>query len=171
MRYPSNSALAVGVAGLVLAVDQITKAWAVRNLELGPCTPESCIDLIGSLRFHRVDNPGAAFSLGQDLPLGPVLTVVGVVMSVVLIRLAGRSPHKSFATLTGTIAGGALGNVTDRITRANDGLLDGHVVDFIDLQWWPVFNVADIAIVCGIGAIALFGTKLYPSDNPAADGE
>jgi len=51
--------------------------------------------------------------------------------------------------LFGAIAGGAIGNVIDRIFRAKDGFMSGGVIDFIDFQWWPIFNVADIAVVCG----------------------
>jgi signal peptidase II len=54
---------------------------------------------------------------------------------------------------TGCIIGGAIGNVLDRVFRGN-GFMDGAVVDFIDLRWWPVFNVADIGIVCGAIAVA-----------------
>ncbi len=159
--------MAAGVAAVVVALDQLTKEWAIGRLATGPCSPETCIDVVGTLRFHRVDNPGAAFSIGQNLPLGPVLTLIGLAMSVVLVFLAGRNRRLGFSVVAGMITGGALGNVADRIARTDGGFGNGHVVDFIDLQWWPVFNVADMAIVVGIGIIALFGRHLYPTNEPA----
>jgi signal peptidase II len=63
----------------------------------------------------------------------------------------------------GLVAGGALGNLIDRAFRAGDGFLGGGVVDFIDLQWWPVFNLADAAIV--LGALLLFGTQWRQVDE------
>lgn len=63
------------------------------------------------------------------------------------------SRHPLGATSVGLIAGGAVGNLIDRAFRGDDGFLQGAVVDFIDLQWWPVFNIADAAIV--VGAVLL----------------
>jgi signal peptidase II len=62
--------------------------------------------------------------------------------------------------LFGAIAGGAIGNLLDRLLRADDGFMSGGVVDFIDFQWWPIFNVADMAVVCGaIGLMLLSLTE------------
>lgn len=191
MTTPFRAAVALraaAVGALVVALDQLTKAWVVRRLEPVPCStdPDVCIDLIGSLRFHFVENPGVAFSIGDDWSLGPVLTIVGLVLAAVLVVVAGRTEGRILPLVMGAVAGGAVGNVVDRITRAEDGFGTGTVVDFIDLQWYPVFNVADIAIVCGIAVVVLAGmrtpaeeAKAVPdggaagdsTDDPSVDGE
>ncbi len=173
MSRPSQTVIAIGSAAVVIVADQASKAWAQSRLALGPCDPEAnnCIELIGSLRLHLVENPGMAFSLGQNWPLGPVLTIVGVIMAVVLVRMSANVADWRFAVVAGGIAGGALGNVIDRITRSTNGWFDGHVVDFIDLQWWPVFNVADMAIVGGIATLVLFGSTLYRKPEVGAVAE
>ncbi len=59
----------------------------------------------------------------------------------------------------GIILGGALGNLTDRAFRSGDGFLGGRVVDMVDLQWWPVFNLADSALWVGVGVLLLASRK------------
>ncbi len=147
--------LALAVALVTIGVDRATKVWAERRLVAGPCQPggRECIDLVGSLRFHLIYNPGAAFSKG--LGLGPLFGVVAAVMAVILLRLAATTRDRVRVVLFGLIAGGAVGNLIDRVVRAESGFLSGSVVDFIDLQWWPVFNVADAAVVCGVIAFVV----------------
>ena len=117
-------------------------------------------------------NDGAAFSRGGGF--GPLLGVLALVMAAVLLALSTRRTDRFGIVLFGAVAGGALGNLIDRIYRAEDGPLSGSVVDFIDLQWWPVFNVADSAIVVGvIGIIAhafpgrriVAGSRLPPAGH------
>jgi signal peptidase II len=135
------------VTGLgVLVADQVTKSWAVSALDDG-----RIIDLIGSLRFRLVHNTGAAFSQGEGL--GPVFAVLVVAVIVVLIRFGARLPDPSARVAVGAVIGGAVGNLADRLVRSGDGVFGGAVVDFVDLQWWPVFNVADMAVVVGGAAI------------------
>lgn len=119
------------------------------------------IDLVGSLRFHLVENAGSAFSLNRGL--GPVLALVAAVVVVVLVRM-GRvySDHRHLVAL-GLLAGGAAGNLVDRLVRGGHGFGRGHVVDFVDLQWWPVFNAADVAIT--FGAIGLLLLSLRGDDG------
>jgi signal peptidase II len=81
----------------------------------------------------------------------------------VLLRSGRYATRPSMAVAIGMVSGGALGNLIDRAFREGDGLLGGGVVDFIDLQWWPVFNVADAAIV--VGALLLFGTQWRDGDE------
>ena len=134
--------LVLAVISAVVSLDQITKWWALEALGSA-----RVIELVWTLRLRLVFNTGAAF--GRFENLGPLLGVAaGVVVIGLLIspRLAeGRT--ESFAV--GCIAGGALGNLSDRLFRSETGLLGGAVIDFIDVQWWPVWNVADMAIVTG----------------------
>ncbi|MCP4222872.1 MAG: signal peptidase II [Actinomycetia bacterium] len=143
-------------AVLVIVIDQATKVWADNRLTAGPCLPggDECIDLVLGLRFHLVHNQGAAFSTGPQL--GPVFGLVALLMSVVLFNLARKRNDALGQVLLGLIAGGAIGNLIDRIVRAGDGLLSGAVIDFIDVRWWPVFNVADSAVVVGVIALIVY---------------
>jgi signal peptidase II len=147
--------LALTVAAVTVAADRLTKVWAEARLVAGPCRPggDECIELIGSLRLHLVYNTGAAFSTGTRL--GPLFGAAAVVMTVVLLRLAAAAQDRTRSLFFGLIAGGAVGNLIDRVVRAEDGLLSGGVVDFVDLQWWPVFNLADAAVVTGVIAFVL----------------
>lgn len=165
--------LAAAVAVTVAIVDQITKRWAVERLTAGPCAPDTdaCIDLFWTLRLHLHFNPGAAFSTGAGL--GPLFGVLAFAMVMVLFNLARSRDGLLGPILLGSIAGGAIGNLTDRVLRAEDGLLSGSVVDFIDIQWWPIFNVADAAVVVGvIGYIAY--SLLWPDEaalDPASEAQ
>jgi signal peptidase II len=147
-----STAITIGVAALVIAVDQLTKAWAVNALDDG-----HDIDVIWTLRFHLTFNGGMAFSQGRGL--GPVIGVVALIVVVVLLASLRRHNHSTIAAVAvGLVVGGAAGNILDRLFRSGDGFLTGEVIDFIDLQWWPIFNVADSAVV--IGAILLLVTSL-----------
>lgn len=137
----------------VVGLDQSTKWWAVDRLVEGRCTPETCIDVIGSLRFHLHYNFGASFSTGTGF--GRWFGVLAIIMSAFLIGAALRADSVRTAVLFGCIAGGAIGNLADRMFRAENGILSGGVVDFVDLQWWPIFNVADAAIVVGVFLLML----------------
>jgi signal peptidase II len=131
-----------------VALDQITKHWAVSSLNDG-----RIIDVLGSLRFNLSFNRGMAFSQGTGL--GPFIGVLGIL--VVLYLLIGmRKSSVSGAVFVGLVAGGAAGNIVDRLFRG-EAWLRGAVVDFIDLQWWPVFNIADAAICIG-GALLVFAS-------------
>ena len=126
-----------GAAALVL--DQLTKWWALSVLD------DRSIDLVWTLRLHLVHNSGAAFGQGQGL--GPLLTVLIVVVVVFLVRYASRTGDHITRCIVGAIVGAAMSNLADRVCRADDGPVSGAVVDFVDLQWWPVFNLADAVIV------------------------
>ncbi|MEO6988954.1 MAG: signal peptidase II [Aquihabitans sp.] len=135
------------VGGLVLVADQLTKHWALNRLSDG-----QMIDVVGSLRFNLLKNTGAAFSLGSGSGMGPWISVVAIGV-VVMLALGQTSRFTLGAAAAGMIAGGAIGNLLDRALRGDDGFLHGAVIDFIDLQWWPVFNVADAGVV--VGAVLL----------------
>ena len=143
VRRRGISRLLAGAAAAVVAVDQLTKWWAVETLD------DRTIDLVWTLRLNLTLNEGAAFGLGGS-GLGPVIGVLAVVVVVALVRAGRLEANRTVHVSLGLVAGGALGNLVDRAFRAGDGFMGGAVVDFIDLQWWPIFNVADMALVCGV---------------------
>lgn len=143
----------LAIAAIVLLIDQLTKHWAVNALADG-----HVIDVVGSLRFNLAFNRGMAFSQGDGL--GPIIGIVALVVVVVLLVSIGRSTSRWYPIAVGLIIGGALGNITDRLLRG-EGWLRGGVVDFIDVQWWPIFNVADIGVTVG-GALLLLTTLREP---------
>lgn len=145
---------ALAVISSIVLVDQLTKAWAVNRLTRESCSvPDACIDIVGSLRFRLSFNPGAAFS--SFTGGGPVLGVIAFFMTFYLIYLSVTSADAVLRWLFPVVGGGAVGNLWDRVFRAEDGFLSGKVVDFIDLQFWPIFNVADVAIVGGVILLAI----------------
>ncbi|MEM9565090.1 MAG: signal peptidase II [Actinomycetota bacterium] len=157
------------MAVAVVAVDQLTKWWALEALAPGSCAqPGACIDLILGARFNLVFNNGAAFARGTGF--GPLLGVVAFFMAGVLLYLATKRPDRFGQILFGAVAGGAVGNLIDRIFRADDGPLSGAVVDFIDLGWWPVFNIADSAIVVGVVGIIAHAFIVGEPEAPGAEG-
>lgn len=126
----------------MIAADQLTKVWALAALDEGP------INLIGdTLRFRLTRNPGAAFSsfAGGGTAIAVIAIIAAVAIALYLPKVEERVDRLALAL----IMGGALGNVADRIFRG-DGFLDGAVIDFIDLSFWPTFNVADSAISVGV---------------------
>jgi signal peptidase II len=90
-----------------------------------------------------------------------------VFVVVVLLRYASHATSRLALVGIGLVVGGAVGNLLDRILRAGDGFLQGGVVDFIDAQWWPIFNIADIGVVVG-AVLLVIGTWLTPDavDSP-----
>lgn len=149
---------AVAIGWVVL--DQLTKAWAD---SLGGRR----IDVIWTLRFQLTINKGASFSLGNGF--GAWIGVIALVVVGFLVWQGRSVGTRLGAIALGMIVGGALGNVIDRAFRGDGGFFSGGVIDFIDLQWWPVFNVADIGVVCG--AILLVFTMLRAPDGGGATEE
>ncbi|MCA1821463.1 MAG: signal peptidase II [Pseudonocardiaceae bacterium] len=148
-----RTGLLAAAAGVTLVLDVLSKIILVATLEGHP--PVKLLD--GALYLVVFRNSGAAFSLGTGLTWVLSLIAVGVV--VVIIRLASRLRSTGWALGLGLVLGGALGNLVDRLLRA-PGPLRGHVVDFVSLlapdgSVWPVFNLADSAIVCG-GLLLVF---------------
>ena len=128
----------IAAGGLLL--DQLTKIVAVRWLD--PTDPP--VLLGGLLTLRLIRNPGAAFSLGENLTILFALLAVAVV-TFVLLRLAPKINHPGWAAALGLLVAGVSGNLMDRIFRA-PGFLRGHVVDFFQLPRFAIFNVADICI-------------------------
>jgi signal peptidase II len=141
----------VGTAATLFVADQLTKAWVVANVPVG-----ARIDVIGDLaQLWHVHNTGAAFSIlpGATWLFVPV-TVVAIGMVVYFHRvLIDRGPW--IQVILGAILAGALGNLTDRLRL-------GYVIDFVSLGIrdvrFPTFNVADSAVVLGIGALVIYLT-------------
>ena len=150
---PRRLGLVATIAAVVLVVDQLTKNWAVSSL---PGRPP--VEVIGSLRFNLAYNTGAAFSFGAGKGLGPWIGLVAMVV-VLGLALGMTSRFAVGAVAAGLVAGGALGNLADRAFRGDTGLLSGAVIDFIDLQWWPVFNVADAGVVVGALLLVVAGLR------------
>jgi signal peptidase II len=154
------------VAGAVLALDQVTKAAVVAHLAEGEQR-----HLVGSvLQLHLTRNAGAAFSTATGMTW--VLTVVAVAVVVVVLRVASRLHRRIWAVTLGLLLGGALGNLSDRLFRA-PGVARGHVVDFLELPHWPIFNVADSAIVTAgalVVLLTLLGIGLDAAPDEDSDG-
>jgi signal peptidase II len=133
-------------AGMTYLADRLTKLWAERSLAGRP--PVTVIP--GVLQLNYTTNSGGAFGLGQSAPW--VFAAATIVVAAAIVASSFRLRNALAAVSLGLILGGAFGNLTDRAVRG-DGLLSGRVVDFIDFYVWPVFNLADSAIV--IGALLL----------------
>jgi len=158
----NRRALAVLTALIVVITDQITKIWAVAALEGDPLT---LVD--GFLRFAIARNPGASFSTFTGA--GQIIAVIAVGVIVVVVALVDRAQHTVDVIGLGLVMGGAAGNLTDRIFRG-DGFLDGAVVDFIDFDFFPSFNVADTAINVGVGLLLLGTFVIHRHEAGPGDG-
>jgi len=145
--------LVIVVAALVVALDQLTKWWAVRALDDGD------IDLFWTLRLRLVRNSGAAFSLAGGR--GGLVALLAIAVVVALIAFGRAIDSRVGAVALGLVLGGAAGNLLDRLLREGNGFLGGAVIDFVDLQWWPVFNVADAAVSIG-GLLLVFVVARAP---------
>ncbi|WP_182354584.1 signal peptidase II [Flaviflexus huanghaiensis] len=133
---------------LVILVDQVTKWWAENALGNG-----ERISVIGDfLTFVLVYNPGAAFSLGTGSTW--IFTIFSVVVVTAIMWVLRKCESRAWAITLGIIAGGAVGNLIDRVFR-EPSVGQGHVVDFISYNGWFVGNVADIALVLGVIALVI----------------
>ncbi|WIE57997.1 signal peptidase II [Curtobacterium sp. MCLR17_031] len=140
------------IAAAALTIDQLSKAWALTGLG-----PSRVIELAPGMTFQLVFNPGVAFSLGRNM--GPPLAVGIIVLTLCLttwaVVRAVRGADMIATGLMSVAVGGAAGNLWDRVTRAENGPLTGEVVDFINVDWFAIFNVADIFATLGIAGFAL----------------
>jgi signal peptidase II len=135
------------IAAVVVLADQLSKHWAVNSLSDG--RPRH---VVWTLQFNLAYNTGMAFSRGQGL--GPVIALLALLVVIVLVISTARVENRWARVAAGLLIGGALGNLIDRVFRGR-GWLHGAVIDFIDMQWWPIFNVADIAVSAGAILFAL----------------
>lgn len=146
------------VAAAAVALDLVSKLLVVANLGIGHRPVRV---LFGALYLVQTRNSGAAFSLGTGATV--ILTLIALVVVAVIIRTARQLRSVGWATALGLILGGALGNLVDRIFR-DPGVGRGHVVDWISLfsndgRYWPIFNLADSAIVCGAVLSAILALR------------
>ena len=140
-------ALLGAVAVFVIVADLLSKLAVVAHMTMY----ESHDVLGGLLKITYTRNPGAAFSVGEGMTA--VFGLVAIAVAVAIVRTARSLRSLTWAITLGLLLGGALGNLGDRVFRS-PGFLRGHVVDWIQVPHWPVFNLADSAICCG-GVLAV----------------
>ena len=167
---PRRVGLLLAVAAFVLVADVVSKAIVVARMPDHPS-----IRLLGGLlTITYTRNGGAAFSIGTSLTI--VFTVIALGVVIYILRAARNLRSIGWAIALGLLLGGATGNLLDRIFRA-PGAFQGHVVDWIELPHWPVFNLADSSIVCAgvlVVLLALRGIRLdgtRASDQHASSSE
>jgi signal peptidase II len=149
-------------ACLAYGLDRVTKILAESAL------PGSPVELVpGVLTLRYTTNSGGAFSIGQSAPW--FFVGVSAVVAVIILATAFRHTSRLVGASLGLVLGGALGNLTDRAIRAPG--MRGRVVDFIDFQIWPVFNLADTAIVVGAILLALTGLRERREETEPAQAE
>ena len=166
-RPPRRLRLLLSVAAVVLTLDIVTKVLAVRLLP-----PGQPVSIIGdTVTWTLVRNSGAAFSMATGYTWLLTLIATGVVVGIFWMGRRLVSPW--WAVGLGMILGGAMGNLVDRFFRA-PGPLRGHVVDFLSVGWWPVFNVADPAVVGGailLVVLSIFGYDFDRDGRRKAAGD
>jgi signal peptidase II len=154
----------LAVAAAVVVLDQISKTVAVATLQDG--TVVEVID--GILELRLVRNPGAAFSFATGMT--GLFTAIAVAVIVVILRLSRSVTSLPWAIAFGGLLGGAIGNLVDRVVR-EPAIFRGHVVDFLELPNWPVFNLADSVIVVSAVLMALLSLRgvTYDGTEPGPE--
>ena len=144
-----------GVAWFVWVLDLATKLWAVSTL-----SDRSNIKVIGDfLQLTLVRNPGAAFSVAEGATV--FLTLFGFLVMAVIFYYSTRITSRGWSVVLGLAMGGILGNLVDRIFR-EPGVFRGHVIDWIQIPNWPVFNIADTAIVAAAAISMILSLRNIP---------
>ena len=156
VRIPVLMAVVVPV---VFGLDQLTKRWAVSEL-----TGRAPRHVIWTLQWNLTRNSGMAFSQAQGI--GPLIGIVAMLVVLWLAWSSRKLTSRVTAVAAGLIAGGALGNLADRLFRG-DRFLRGAVIDFIDFQWFPIFNVADMAIDIGGAILVLWSLTAHRRSRAA----
>ncbi|MGI5520116.1 signal peptidase II [Micromonospora sp. CA-259024] len=152
------------IAAVVLVSDQLTKYWAESALSDG-----HTVSIVGDLlQLRLLYNPGAAFSIGSEYTW--IFAVFAAAAVVAVTVVARRVTSRPWALALGLVLGGAATHLLDRLFR-EPGFARGHVVDFIDYAGFFVGNVADIALVVGVGVVMLLNARGIPLRGPAAAGE
>ena len=163
--------LLLGIALVAWTLDFLVKEWVLAALPEG-----RQVEVLGEvLQWHFVRNPGAAFSLAAGTTW--IFTLISAVVAVVILVQAFRLRSLPWAIVLGFLLGGVVGNLTDRIIREPGGL-QGHVIDFIQVWGFPaIFNVADMFVVCAMGAFVVLvlrgegldGVRRTDEPKPAAE--
>lgn len=154
---------------IVILLDLATKVWAVSRLE-----NQSDIKVLGEfLKFSFVRNPGAAFSVGTSVTW--VFTLIAIAVSIAILLISRNVTNKPWAIALGGLLGGAVGNLIDRIFRSPE-IFQGHVVDFISVPNYPMFNISDSAVVVSAIAMVILSLRGVEYQTPnalptKADGE
>ena len=154
---------------IVVLLDLATKVWAVARLE-----NQSDIKVLGEfLKFSFIRNPGAAFSFGTSVTW--VFTLIAIAVSVAILLISRNVTNKPWAIALGGLLGGAVGNLIDRIFRSPE-VFQGHVVDFISIPNYPMFNISDSAVVLSAIAMVILSFRGVEYQTPNAlptkvDGE
>jgi signal peptidase II len=152
------------VALVLYAVDVVTKVLAIERL-----TGRDDIQVVGEvLQLHLTRNPGAAFSTGTQFTVA--LSCIALTAVLVVLWLSRRLGDLVWAIALGFLLAGVAGNLTDRMLR-DPGPFRGHVIDFLMLPNWPVFNVADICINVAAGLILVQAFRGVRMDGTRGDGE
>lgn len=140
-------ATALGIAAAVVAADLWTKRYAAINFKGNP------VEVIpGFLGFTYVENPGGAF--GSFRGGGTIIAVAAMIVTVVVVVALARPRPRGELISLGLVIGGALGNLVDRFARG-DGLVDGPVIDWINLWIIPTFNLADASVSVAVAGLVL----------------
>lgn len=160
VRPMSRLRRTLAIALAVIALDQVTKHWAVNALADG--RPHH---VAWTLQWNLSFNSGMAFSKGQSI--GPIIGLVAIVVVVVIVLGVRKTESRTVAIAAGFVVGGAIGNLVDRVFRG-EGWLHGSVVDFIDFQWFPIFNVADMGVNVG-GALFVLWSLFSPNHAAAPE--
>jgi len=144
-----------GVAWFVWVLDLATKLWAVNTL-----SDRSNIKVIGDFfQLTLVRNPGAAFSVAEGATI--FLTLFGFLVMGVIFYYSTKIISRGWSVVLGLAMGGILGNLVDRIFR-EPGFLRGHVIDWLQVPNWPVFNIADSAIVLAAALSMILSLRNIP---------
>ena len=147
----TRSRLAAGVVFTIVALDLISKTWAVKELAHRP------VEIVGdTVSFRLARNTGGAFSLFQAFT--PALAVIAAAVAVVLVRTVRRTDDTLLVVALSLVLGGAIGNLLDRVFRT-PGFLRGAVVDFVHIGRWPTFNLADSAITVGAVLVVVWSVR------------
>ncbi|MCW5953274.1 MAG: signal peptidase II [Propionibacteriaceae bacterium] len=160
--------LAAGIALIGIALDQLTKALAIAHLD-----PYQPIQLLGGLlTLQLIRNPGAAFSLGEQFTVVFTCIAIGALIGV-SGWLLPKVRHIGWAVATGCLLAGIVGNLIDRLFR-EPGAFHGHVIDFLQLPHFAIFNVADMFITAAaalviwlslITQVSVAGVRLKRADG------
>jgi signal peptidase II len=153
----SRKWLLVGIVLATVALDQGSKEWALDRLSSG-----RRIALVPTVELDLTFNSG--FSFGTGAGNGRLIGVLVALVAVGLGAMIAREPRRARAATLAVILGGALGNLIDRVFRG-DSFLSGEVVDFIDVSWYAVFNVADIFVVCGCLVLVAMELQKHKADR------